>query len=536
RETSPTLLVRVQIKRSTLFPQHNLGLIGAHFSCRNVSADSKWCATSEMSVHLALARQYSTRSADANDNVTTHLPAARGSPQHRRVRRYIQSFDPHHLQPEDFHDISHRERIPFTIVLDGQKLRPSFFVRYTGNSTFPEGTQGYFYYSPSTTQDVSDGEIRFRVTKPGDPAATFKEGHDLLSPTGIRWRLPVLKSFAGRFTVSARRLLIKENLPLKDHQVKPPLPRNKFPTNRYIRNLDPQHITSSDFRDISGLFGTRFYVETFEETPQQIFYERTRGYPFLLSRFPPGTHGFLYYHRQTGGTEEGQVRFRITKDANPTSFAEGEDLLLRKGFPWYIPESRLHLSGLASLISKDDVATKPEMIPAEQQDVTRYDRLPLVVRDQNRPVFAFGQLFSLSFSSMRNCIWIGYGERRRMFLLRHPLFVLNEGRRPQAIYDGIAFCCVEPSPLPTDQGSIAVVLRLCKIVSPITLKKRDQLPKNLDLRHIPKPPKTGELFEQHASVWVYRPRLDTQNFRALEFLFRAQADNSEGGGTLKSAV
>ncbi|THH03961.1 hypothetical protein EW146_g10305 [Bondarzewia mesenterica] len=218
--------------------------------------------------------------------------------------------------------------------------------------------------------------------------------------------------------------------------------------------------------------------------------------------------------------KEGQLRFRITKDANPTSFVEGEDLLLRKGFPWYMSDSLLRPGGFRSLIPKDDGATKPEMIPAEQQDVTRYDRLPLVIRTQNLPVFAFGQLFSVSFSSLYNLIWIGYGERRRWFMLRYPLFVLNEGR-PRAVYD--------------DRGSTAVVLR-CKIVSPITLKKRDQLPKNLDLRHIPKPPKEGELFERRTSgVRVYRPKPDTHNSRALEFLFRAQVDNSEDGGTLKSA-
>ncbi|THH16011.1 hypothetical protein EW146_g4554 [Bondarzewia mesenterica] len=515
RETSPTLRGVCRLSQRNNHPclvaDSSTSRLGVPLSFHNtalVSLEPIFCVEA-----------FTPTRNDADYNVTAHLPAACGSPRHRRVQRTIQSFDPGHLLPEDFHDMSYRESVTFTVILDGQKLRPSLVIRYMGKTVFPEGTQGYLYYSPSTTPDLSDGEIRFRVAKPGDPAVTFNEGHDLLSPT----------AFDG-----GSLLLIKENPPLQGHQIKP-LPHKTIPTNRYIGTLDPQHITSSDFHDISGLLRSKFYVKNFEETSESIYYEGNRKIPGRTIPFPPGTHGFLYYHSQTGDMKEGQLRFRITKDANPTSFVEGEDLLLRKGFPWYMSDSLLRPGGFRSLIPKDDGATKPEMIPAEQQDVTRYDRLPLVIRTQNRPVFAFGQLFSVSFSSLYNLIWIGYGERRRWFMLRYPLFVLNEGR-PRAVYDGIALCCFEPSLLPRDRGSTAVVLRLCKIVSPITIKKRDQLPKNLDLRHIPKPPKEGELFERRTSgVRVYRPKPDTHNSRALEFLFRAQVDNSEDGGTLKSA-
>ncbi|THH13840.1 hypothetical protein EW146_g6422, partial [Bondarzewia mesenterica] len=468
---------------------------------------------------------WSARSADPDDSVAAHLPVTRGITRHKKIFRYIQSFDPHHLEPEDFHDISHRERATYIVVLDGQKLRPSFWITYGGRVTFPKGTHGYLYYSPSTTPDLSDGAIRFRVTQPGDPKDTFKEGHDLLLPQGGRWKAIISRLFASPLTVSARRLLIKENSPLKDYQVKP-LPR-KLPSSRYIQNLDPRHITSSDFHDISGRYNPRYYAETATENPEEIYYEATGGIHSPIIHFPPGTHGFLYYHCQTG-IEEGQVRFRITKDANPASFVEGKDLLFRTGLPWYLPGSRLRHKALGRLIPKDDGATKPESVPVEQQYATRYDRPPAAYRTRNLSVMAFGQLFSVSFSSSRNYFWIGYGGRRHMFVLYHPFLVHNRGRR-HTVYDGIALCCFEPSPLPKDQGSIAVVLRLCKIISPITLKGRDQLPKNLDLRHIPKPPKTGELFERRASVWVHRPKPNTSNSRALEFLFRAQADSSEGG-------
>lgn len=51
--------------------------------------------------------------------------------------------------------------------------------------------------------------------------------------------------------------------------------------------------------------------------------------------FPPNTGGFLYFHRPPPGAPDlaGDIRFRVTNDPDPASFAAGHDLQLY-GVPW----------------------------------------------------------------------------------------------------------------------------------------------------------------------------------------------------------
>ena len=57
-----------------------------------------------------------------------------------------------------------------------------------------------------------------------------------------------------------------------------------------------------------------------------------------MVQFPPDTAGFLYYHAPPPGAPDivGELRFRVTNNSDPSSFAQGHDLLF-KGFNWSLP-------------------------------------------------------------------------------------------------------------------------------------------------------------------------------------------------------
>lgn len=59
--------------------------------------------------------------------------------------------------------------------------------------------------------------------------------------------------------------------------------------------------------------------------------------------FPPNTCGFFYFvpapHQSVQLTSG--VRFRVTRDNDPSSFAEGSDLLFLDHSPWRIPLANL---------------------------------------------------------------------------------------------------------------------------------------------------------------------------------------------------
>jgi hypothetical protein len=111
---------------------------------------------------------------------------------------------------------------------------------------------------------------------------------------------------------------------------------------------------------------------------------------YNLVSFPQDTGGFLYYRRPPPGAHDlaGCVRFRVTNDPDPASFARGHDLLVR-GVPW--GRALLPLAGTvraftaclysAGLLSVTQVARLAGFLPAK--------------RARSHVVHAYRQLFVL---------------------------------------------------------------------------------------------------------------------------------------------
>ena len=100
-----------------------------------------------------------------------------------------------------------------------------------------------------------------------------------------------------------------------------------------ISTLRPDKIKPSDFMDISGMWAVRPYI-------QSIVKDVAIRYAFSRQPmpFPLGTHGFFYYVRpKPEQAISGEVRFRITPEADPTSFTRGHDLSKPKSLPWALP-------------------------------------------------------------------------------------------------------------------------------------------------------------------------------------------------------
>jgi hypothetical protein len=91
-----------------------------------------------------------------------------------------------------------------------------------------------------------------------------------------------------------------------------------------VSNLVPSMLNPIDFLDLSGEVNPSIYV--LDKKIRVSYYRRPP--PDWFVSFPTGTHGFLY------AAEDSSLRFRVTKDAHPSSFASGHDLFRPNGQLW----------------------------------------------------------------------------------------------------------------------------------------------------------------------------------------------------------
>jgi hypothetical protein len=111
--------------------------------------------------------------------------------------RRIQSLDPSRLLPSDFIDLSSwREPSIRATPKSGEQAKAGYRLRYStlrrSAMPFPDKTQGFMYYH-NPLHDVLpiSGQVRFRLTASKDPF-TFAAGTDLLTPSGLLWRIPLM--------------------------------------------------------------------------------------------------------------------------------------------------------------------------------------------------------------------------------------------------------------------------------------------------------------------------------------------------------
>lgn len=166
---------------------------------------------------------------------------------------------------------------------------------------------------------------------------------------------------------------------------------------RTIRTLDSTRLSRSDFVDISNTIKVRIYdsgSHSKGETPRYVEVSfRTTGRNGQC--FPADTRGFYYFvpAPHTAVQLASEVRFRVTTDDDPSSFAKGNDLLNPDLTPWRIPLVTLARVSrylvLRTLLLRDGLTTPSTL--------DHCAALAHSIQPQGKIIHSLGQLFSLKF-------------------------------------------------------------------------------------------------------------------------------------------
>ncbi|RDB28289.1 hypothetical protein Hypma_001433 [Hypsizygus marmoreus] len=231
-----------------------------------------------------------------------------------------------------------------------------------------------------------------------------------------------------------------------------------------IATLHPSRIQSSDFIDLSSHKMTRIYNST-TMLPSIITYFGGPNNRFL---FPKICRGFFYYHRDPRLPDvSGAVRFRLTPDANVSSFRTGTDLMLPdRPIPWCIQllaiaNSRRY-DGYEKLLLQDGLVS-PSLLQHCQKLGMRFGRLC------HHMLFALDQpfLFDVNSSPTLSVLARDGIETTQLVFTRE--FKALPQPRVCHPYAGQCMVRFERSLLPEHMGRRIIVLRVLEIVKPITL-------------------------------------------------------------------
>ncbi|KAJ6476104.1 hypothetical protein C8R45DRAFT_1008840 [Mycena sanguinolenta] len=131
-----------------------------------------------------------------------------------RVRSLISTLDPSRLTSHDHLDLSRRESI--SIGFSSCATTKALLTYQTAGSRFrvpfPGASSGFLYYYRDLHAAPLEASIRFRVTADNDPSSSFRQGRDLLLPSGRPWEILLLQVATRLRFVSIRDQLLQENL------------------------------------------------------------------------------------------------------------------------------------------------------------------------------------------------------------------------------------------------------------------------------------------------------------------------------------
>lgn len=222
-----------------------------------------------------------------------------------------------------------------------------------------------------------------------------REGQVLATRFGQK---PICVQLKGAATASLRSLL-PAGTPgyISKNPTSPMLPGGKHTIN----TLCPDGLDESNFMDISGVLAVNPAVQPVQSVAKKL--QIRYAFNCCPTPFPLGTHGFFYYVRPKPEQPiSGEVRFRITPDADPAGFTRGHDLLRPNGMPWALPIVVIakNYAPLAECLIRDGTVERDQL---RRWSVNQLSSESIVVR-------GFGEPFPVDFSRSAVRLWIAQGD------------------------------------------------------------------------------------------------------------------------------
>ena len=215
---------------------------------------------------------------------------------------------------------------------------------------------------------------------------------------------------------------------------------------RKIRTLDPSKLVEDDYIDFSLKVRPALGILLRRDLSSDPSYQRPfrsadfSAHLWSSDRFPPGTHGFLYYHVPPCSSPlSGELRFRLTPSRDPASFAEGSDLFTERSMPWRYPlykiVHRVYWTDIVALLLQDGLVSQHTLdlvtaavAPLYHANTTSAQHEGTALSDARHPAFlsttpvlsAFGQEFRVS---------VGQGTENFLGIFASPDTILTHCMR-----------------------------------------------------------------------------------------------------------
>ncbi|KAG6836885.1 hypothetical protein H0H93_001716 [Arthromyces matolae] len=230
---------------------------------------------------------------------------------------------------------------------------------------------------------------------------------------------------------------------------------------RLCRTLQPHLLNPGDLIDISDRALASVNVGG---RITRLIYRKSDG---RRVSFPPNTRGFLYFHHvpQTPLTT-GQIRFRITSENDPFNFHLGKDLTMdvNRHFPWTIP---------LSTISKPSFAPLKDLLLQEGLvDDASFNIFPAKSRKVSRSLHYLEQPFIVDLSHVSTPIPVVTPHAMGVVRI-FKLLVDHRNQESYSPYRGRLLLRFERSTLPEHARNTILVIRVIKVLEPITLSRPD---------------------------------------------------------------
>ncbi|KAG6871823.1 hypothetical protein C0995_016112 [Termitomyces sp. Mi166 len=240
--------------------------------------------------------------------------------------------------------------------------------------------------------------------------------------------------------------------------------RRPITTDKIISTLDPKKLDSSDFVDLSGRKFPSIIADSIGSC------EIRYGWHARHEPFPINTRGFLYYHLPPNLPPTcGQIRFRVTTNDDPGQFERGTDLIGLDATPWSISTFSL-MCPLYEILRKQ--LLRDQLITRAFVDtMVDLQKKYGVSKTSPREMYYLEQPFMFDMSmrvvtfrlvtASKVC-----GMKLTKLFADHREAYRTDDPYP---YQGRLLLRFERSTLAQHHGTRDVVLRVLKVLDPITL-------------------------------------------------------------------